>query len=128
MSGIQKAAWLVAAGVLGCQPAVNGGPAPATRTQEVTVREVVTTPALVGATVMVTGRCLGKDSPSVALGTRPMAGEVWQIEENGVAAWVLGPMPADCSGGAAAITARVAQDTLPKLGPARWARQYLVAG
>ena len=128
MSGIRKAVWLLAAGVLGCQPAVNSGPAPATRAQQVTVREVVTTQALVGATVMVTGRCLGNKSPSLALGTRPMSGQVWQIEEDGVAAWVLGPMPESCAGGAAAITAKVAQDTLPKLSPARWARQYLVVG
>jgi hypothetical protein len=124
MPRIGKAALLLAGISVGCQPAVSRGPAPAP--EAVTVRQVVTTQALVGATVMVTGRCLGQDSPVVALGGRPQSGQVWQIEENGVAAWVIGPRPKDCDDGTAAITARVAQDTLPRLSPSRWARQYLV--
>lgn len=123
MTGIQKAALLLL-GVAACQPAVNSGPAPA----PATVRQVVTMQATVGETVVVAGRCLDAEAPTVALGSRPHSGSVWQLEDNGVAAWVSGPVPAGCSTGAkVAITAEVAQDTLPKFSPARTVRQYLVA-
>jgi hypothetical protein len=125
MPVIPKAALLLA-GVVGFQPAVRGGPAPAANPPAVTVRQVLTTQALVGETVVVTGRCLGKNAPTVARGSRPFSGRVWQIEDNGVAAWVIGPMPEGCGGGTAMITARVAQDTLPRFSPPRTVRQYLV--
>jgi len=82
--------------------------------------------ALVGETVVVTGHCLGKGAPTVAKGSRPFSGRVWQIEDDGVAAWVIGPMPEGCDGGTAVITARVVQDTLPRFSPPRTLRQYLV--
>jgi hypothetical protein len=122
---IPKAALLLA-GVVGFQPAVIGGPTPAATPPAVTVRQVLTMQALVGETVVVTGRCLGKDAPTVAKGSRPFSGGVWQIEDNGVAAWVTGAMPKECDGGTAMITARVAQDTLPRFSPPRTVRQYLV--
>ena len=125
MLGIQKAALLVA-GLAGVQPAVSGGPVPAATTPTVTVRQVLTTQALVGETVLVAGRCLGKEAPAVAQGSRPFSGRVWQLEDNGVAVWVAGRMPAGCGNGSALIKARVAQDSLPKLSPRRWVRQYLV--
>ena len=124
MSGIQKAALLLVAAA-GCHPAVSGGPAPAAAAPATTVRQVLTMQALVGETVKVEGRCLGESGPTIAMGSRPQSGRVWQIEENGVAAWVIGPMPERCSDGTA-ITARVAQDTLPKFSPPRTVRQYLV--
>jgi hypothetical protein len=124
---IQKAALMLAA-VVGVQPAVSGGPGPepAANPAAVTVRQVLTMQALVGETVVVTGRCLGKGAPTVAKGSQPLSGGAWQIEDSGVAAWVTGPMPEGCDGGSAVITARVAQDTLPRLSPARTLRQYLV--
>jgi hypothetical protein len=122
---IQKAALLLA-GVVGFQPVVSRGPAPAANPPAVTVRQVLTMQALVGETVVVTGRCLGKNAPTVAQGGAPFSGRVWQIEDNGAAAWVIGPMPAGCNAGSAVITARVVQDTLPKLSPPRTLRQYLV--
>jgi hypothetical protein len=125
MPGIQKAALLLVA-VVGCQPTVSRGPAPAAAAPPTTVRQVLTMQALVGETVKVQGRCLGESGPTVARGARPSSGRVWQIEDNGVAAWVIGPMPEGCSDGTAAITARVAQDTLPRFSPARTVRQYLV--
>lgn len=125
MQGIHKVAVLLA-GVVACQPAMRSGPAPAATAPAVSVRQVLTTQTLVGQTVVVTGRCLGKADPTVAKGSRPFSGRVWQIEDNGVAAWVVGPMPEGCGAGAAAITARVAQDTLPKWSPPRTVRQYLV--
>lgn len=115
---IQKAALLLA-GVVGFQP-------PAATPPTVTVRQVLTMQALVGTTVAVTGRCLGKGAPTVAQGSRPFSGRIWQIEDNGVAAWVIGPMPEACDGGTAVITARVVQDTLPLFSPPRTLRQYLV--
>jgi len=125
MLAIQKAA-LVLAGVVGFQPAVGGGPAPAAAPAAVTVRQVLTTQALVGERVVVTGRCLGKNAATVAKGPRPLSGRVWQIEDNGLAAWVSGPMPQGCGEGTAMITARVAQDTLPRFSLPRSVRQYLV--
>lgn len=127
MPVIQKAA-LLFAGVVGFQPAASGGPAPAGTPPAVTVRQVLTTQALVGETVVVSGRCIAKDTPAIAKGSRPLAARPWQIEDNGVAAWVVGPIPTSCAGGAVVITAQVAQDSLPRLSPARTVRQYLVVG
>jgi len=123
MLAIQKAALLLA-GAVTFQPAVSGGAVPATNPPAVTVRQVLTMQALVGQTVVVTGHCLGRNAPAVAQGSRPYSG-VWQLEDNGVATWVSGPMPESCKEGSAAITARVIQDTLPKFSPARTVRQYL---
>ncbi len=113
---------LLLAGAVACQPNVSGAPAPA----PTSVRQVLTMQALVGETVAVKGRCLGTDAPAVARGSRPMSGGVWQIEDQGAAAWVIGPMPESCSTGSGVVTAQIAQDTLPKWSPARTVRQYLV--
>ena len=125
MPVIQKAALLLA-GVVGIQPAANGGPAPAAAPPEVTVRQVLTTQALIGETVKVSGRCIPSDAPAVAKGSRPLSARPWQIEDNGEAAWVVGPIPRACASGAVVITAQVAQDSLPRLSPTRMVRQYLV--
>ena len=125
MAAIRKAALLLV-GVAGCGPAVSGGPAPAVAPPAVTVRQVLTTQALVGETVVVTGRCLGENATTVAKGPRPLSARVWQIEDNGVAAWVVGPSPAGCDGGTTKVAAQVAQDTLPRFSPPRTVRQYLV--
>jgi hypothetical protein len=125
MAAIRKAALLLV-GVAGCGPAVSGGPAPAVAPPAVTVRQVLTTQALAGETVVVTGRCLGKDAPTLAKGARPLSARVWQIEDNGVAAWVVGPAPAGCDGGTTRIAAQVVQDTLPRWSAPRTVRQYLV--
>jgi hypothetical protein len=122
---IQKAALLLA-GVVGFQSMPGEGPAPMNGPLTVTVLQVLTTQALVGERVQVTGRCLGKDAPVVARGSRPFSGGTWQLEDNGVAAWVLGPMPKSCNGGTATITAQVVQDSLPRLSPPRTLRQFLV--
>jgi hypothetical protein len=82
--------------------------------------------ALAWQTVTVSGRCLAAGSPAIARGSRPFSGQVWQLEDNGVATWVVGKMPRDCGESGATITARVVQDTLPLFGPARSLRQYLV--
>jgi len=125
MAGLRKAAVLVV-GLAGCRSAVSGGPAPTPAPAVVTVRQVLTTQALAGEMVVVTGRCLGKDAPTLAKGSRPLSARVWQIEDNGVAAWVVGPAPAGCSGGTTKIAAQVAQDTLPRWSAPRTVRQYLV--
>ncbi len=119
---------LLFAGVIGCHPAVSGGPAPAVAAPKVTVREVLTMQALVGETVVVSGRCIGDATPAVAKGSRPFSGSVWQFEDNGVAVWVAGPKPAGCGSGSAAaqLTARVVQDSLPLFSRPRATRQYLV--
>jgi hypothetical protein len=123
MPRIQAAAVLLA-GVVGCQPSV--APAPATQPFKVTVEQVLTVQELVGETVRVSGRCLGKDDPTVSQGYGLSLKPSWQIEDQGHTAWVVGPMPAGCNDSPAVITARVAQDTLPKLSRPMWVRQYLV--
>jgi hypothetical protein len=123
MRGIQKAALLLLAGAAGCQPAVSIPPAPAA---PVSVADVLSMEALAGQTVMVAGRCVDRGGPKLAEGSRPQSGQVWQLEDNGVATWVVGKMPEACDRGTTAITALVARDTLPRLGPPRLARQYLV--
>ena len=124
MTVMLKAALMIV-GAVGVHSMANTGPTPAAP-RPVTVRQVLTRPVLIGATVRVTGRCLGQDDPAVRPSTRPLSGEVWQIEDRGFAAWVIGPRPEACASGTASITAQVAQDTLPKLGPMRFVRQYLV--
>lgn len=117
---------LLLAGVIGAQPAANALPGPQTNPTKVTVGQVVSMRALAGATVVVSGRCLGKDAPYIAAGSRPVSGAVWQLEDNGVATWVVGEMPRDCASGQAVVTARVMQDLLPRLSRPRTLRQYLV--
>ena len=92
----------------------------------VTVRQVLTHRALEGESVLVTGRCLDRNAQAVAAGARPMSGDVWQLEDHGIATWVVGKMPSGCAEGEVTIRAKVAKDYLPKLSPARTARQYLV--
>jgi hypothetical protein len=81
--------------------------------------------ALVGETVVVTGHCLDRHAPAVAQGSRPYS-SVWQLEDNGNATWVLGPMPSSCATGTGTITGRVVQETLPRLSAPRTLQQYLV--
>lgn len=124
MATIQKSALLFAS-ALGFFPMATRAPAPASNPPAVTVRQLVSMQALAGETVTVTGRCLDKDAPAVALGSRPYSSS-WQLEDNGVAAWVLGPMPTSCASGTGTITGRVVQETLPRLSNPRTLQQYLV--
>jgi hypothetical protein len=123
MASLQKSALLFASAI-GFFPLAASTPAPASNPSAVTVRQVISMQALAGQTVIVSGRCLAKGSPAVAPGSRPYS-SVWQLEDNGAATWVLGPMPASCSNGSAIITGRVVQDTLPKFSSPRSLRQYL---
>jgi hypothetical protein len=117
---------LLLVGMIGAQPATNALPGPETTPTKVTVRQVVSMRALAGTTVQVSGRCLDKAAPHIAAGSRPISGAVWQLEDNGVATWVIGEMPRDCASGQAVVTARVMQDLLPRFSPPRTLRQYLV--
>jgi len=117
----------------GCQPRNQAVPAPAgSDPVKVTVHDVLTDATLVGRAVEVTGTCLGYSTPTIAKGSPPLTRSDWQLEDQGEAVWVSGPMPPGCSATEPAvspstITARVAQDTLPGLGgQAATVRQYLV--
>ena len=108
----------------GAPPPSGGGPTTAT------VHEILTTPALVGRTVDVTGRCLGYSAPFIAKGSPPLTRSDWQLEDQGEAVWVSGALPTGCSAtqpavGRSTISAVVAQDTLSGLGMGG-VRQYLV--
>lgn len=125
MITIYKAVVLLA-GMAGIHPAADKAPAPADHPPAVTVRQVLTMQALAWQTVQVSGRCLANGTPALAVGSRPYSGRVWQLEDNGVATWVIGEMPKACREGNATITARVVQDTLPLFSPPRTLRQYLM--
>lgn len=82
------------------------------------IRDVVTSRALVGQRVRVTGRCLRPGSEH-SLGEPPRPSHEWQLEAEGVAVFVIGPQPRGCRGTDAlplTITALVAEDTLPAIG------------
>lgn len=119
----------VAAGVLACHPA-NSGSAPVP--EKVSVHDVLTRPALTGKAVEVTGRCLGYSVPTLAKGSPPVTRSDWQLEDQGEAVWVNGPLPDGCTAttpaeSASTIAAMVAQDTMVALGgQERALRQYLV--
>ena len=126
-------AYLIAAAmVAGCHPGSNGAPAPAGGPLQTTVHAVLTTPSLTGRTVEVNGRCLGYSAPTIAKGSPPLTRSDWQLEDQGEAIWVSGPLPAGCTSTTPAsapglVTANVAQDTLPGLGgQSATPRQYLV--
>lgn len=97
----------------------------------VAIQELLDSDTYVGKTVRVTGRCLGYGKP-VAVGGPPLTRSDWQLEANGVAIYVSGPLPQGCSPTEGAtepttMLARVEEDTLPALGerPAT-PRRYLV--
>lgn len=110
----------------------GGSPPPSGGPTTVTVHAVLTTPALVGRTVNITGRCLGYSAPTIAKGSSPLTRSDWQLEDQGEAVWVSGALPTGCTATQPAaapstITAVVAQDTLPGLGGGAGSpRQYLV--
>ncbi|HSA56565.1 MAG TPA: hypothetical protein VLE53_12730 [Gemmatimonadaceae bacterium] len=82
------------------------------------IRDVVSSRALVGHRVRVTGRCLGAGSEH-PLGQPPRSRHEWQLEADGVAVFVIGPQPRGCrtgDGRKLTITALVAEDTLPAIG------------
>jgi hypothetical protein len=120
---------LAAASAAACH-AAKGGTVPGP--QKVSVHDVLTKPSLVGMAVEVTGRCLGYSVPTIAKGSPPVTRSDWQLEDQGEAVWVTGPMPDGCSAttpapAAGPISALVAQDTMPGLGGRKPAvRQYLV--
>ncbi len=124
---------LLLAASTACQPRNQSTPAPVGGDPEIaTVHEVLTDGSLVGRTVAVTGTCLGYSTPTIAKGSPPLTRSDWQLEDQGEAVWVSGPMPSGCSATEPAsargtITATVGQDTLPGLGgqPAT-VRQYLM--
>jgi hypothetical protein len=123
---------LAAAIVAGCHPSSSGTPSPQGGPLQTTVHALLTTPSLVGRLVEVRGRCLGYASPTIAKGTPPVTRSDWQLEDNGEAIWVSGPLPAGCTSTTPAaapgpVTATVAQDTVPGLGgQVDTPRQYLV--
>lgn len=99
--------------------------------QPATVQEIVVSEELVGKRVRVTGRCLGYSTP-VTVGSPPRTRSDWQLEADGFAVYVTGPLPTGCSvtEGSKEVTtilALVVEDTLPARGerPAT-PRRYLV--
>ncbi len=127
-----RALLFTAAMMAGCRPGNHTTPAPNGGPLRTTVHALLTTPSLVGRTVEVNGRCLGYSSPTIAKGAPPLTRSDWQLEDQGEAIWVSGPLPAGCTSTIPAtapglVTATVAQDTLPGLGgQAALARQYLI--
>jgi len=81
-----------------------------------TVRHLLLSRAFVGRRVRVTGRCLRGVHP---LGEPPRMNQ-WQLESDGVAMFVIGNPPPECSlaatGDSLTVIALVAEDTLPAIG------------
>lgn len=129
-----RMALLMVLGAAACRPGATAGDAPAPNggPTVVTVHQVLTTPSLTGKSVSITGTCLGYAVPTVAKGPPPVTRSDWQLEDQGEAVWVTGPLPSGCqttapSAGPVTITAVVAQDTVPALGgQGGGGRQYLV--
>jgi hypothetical protein len=98
----------------------------------VTVRDLLESHEFVGKTVQVEGKCLGYGK-IVAQGGPPLTRSDWQLEDDGVAIYVSGPLPAGCSATEGStvrkvIVAYVAEDTLRGLGgQSNTARRYLVS-
>jgi hypothetical protein len=132
MRHVSIAALLLAAAAA-CQPKSQSTPAPiGSDPRKVTVRDVLTDGSLTGLRVEVTGTCLGYSTPTIAKGPPPLTRSDWQLEDQGEAVWVSGPMTPGCSATEPAttpstITATVAQDTVPSLsGRDGTVRRYLV--
>lgn len=96
-----------------------------------TVPEILRSSEYVGMIVRVEGKCLGYGK-IVAVGGPPLTRSDWQLEDGGVAIYVSGPLPEDCSATKGStqrsiIYALVAEDTLRTIGsrPAT-PRRYLV--
>jgi hypothetical protein len=138
--------------VLACLAGCSGPPAPARANDEATrvagssiaesthpapehegkrsLREVLNSRALVGSRVRVTGRCLAPLGAQ-PLGQPPRPWNEWQLEADGVAMFVIGPMPGLClipgSPVTLTIDVLVAEDTLPAIGDLPGApRRFLV--
>ena len=81
-----------------------------------TLRHLLVSRAFIGRRVRVTGRCLRGPH---ALGQPPRPNQ-WQLESDGVAMFVIGNPPPECSPAARTdsltVTALVAEDTLPAIG------------
>lgn len=94
------------------------------------LRDIVSTRALVGSRVQVSGRC-HPPAHLTRLGLPPRARNAWQLEGDGVTVFVTGPLPRGCASDRPAavltITALVSEDTLPPIGDLPPApRRYLV--
>lgn len=95
------------------------------------LHEILSGGAEVGRRVRVRGVCIGY-SRVLAGGPQPRTRSDWQLADDSVAVWVVGPYPPGCSGTvpaeqAGTFTFVVASDTLPALGsaPSR-PRVYLI--
>ena len=95
------------------------------------LRAVLEGDAEVGRRVRVEGVCIGY-SRVLAVGPQPRTRSDWQLVQDSVAVWVVGPYPPGCSGtvpseGAGTYVVVIAAETLPALGdaPAR-PRLYLI--
>jgi hypothetical protein len=82
---------------------------------------------LVGRRVRVTGRCV-KLAGKPALGEPPRGQPEWQLASDGVAVYVVGPLPSACARrGNVTLIAHVAEDSLAPIGDLPAApRRYLV--
>lgn len=97
----------------------------------VSVRDIVSSRALVGRRIRVMGRCLSSLTEH-PLGRLQRARDEWQLEDDGVAIYVIGPSPLTCAAGiedSVTMCAFVTEDTLPAIGdlppaPRRYLRPF----
>jgi hypothetical protein len=124
---------LLAIGAIGCS---GQQPAPSSSDTMSSLRDIVTSGALVGRRVRVTGRCAAPARAHL-LGLPSRVQATWQLEADGVAVFVTGPRPPECSVpnemAEVTISALVAEDTLPAIGdlppsPRRYLVQIRIEG
>lgn len=112
------------------RPTVSARTAPVSTDTALTLRAVLHDRASVGRRVRVQGRCIAP-AWEYQLGRPPRLVNGWQLEADGVAVFVVGPLPRACAEGSShamiTILALVAEDSLPAIGDLPPSpRRYLV--
>jgi hypothetical protein len=97
---------------------------------EVSIRELVNGAVQVGKVVRTHGQCIGYSKP-VAQGPPPRTRSDWQLEDGGIAIWVVGAFPPGCTGAGGdgtriTVSGSVAEDTVVALNGRGHVRRFLI--
>ena len=110
--------------------AVDTLAAPSSSRLEVSVRELVNGAVHVGKVVRTRGQCIGYSTP-VAEGSPPRTRSDWQLEDDGIAVWIVGAFPTGCTGAGGdgtiiTVSGLVAEDTVVALNGRAHVRRFLI--
>ena len=103
---------------------------PSSDSLEVSIRELVNGAVQVGKIVRTRGQCIGYATP-VAEGSPPRTRSDWQLEDGGIAVWVVGAFPPGCTGAGGdgtfiTVSGLVAEDTVVVLNGPAHVRRFLI--